>query len=157
MLEAVDIYYDSMTNSSSKVGIFLTDKDHRALRVIQKNVPNLIKQQILDKSIGIGTRRSNFFFKLMESVMVPAVEAGIPQYLLKYILEVHMQPLEDDPSEPKVFAFNDLSFGFVVWIITCGVALLAFVIELLWFYGKILTRNLTAMIILFKFATRGYL
>lgn len=157
MFEAVDLYFDNMTKASSKIGLYLTEKDHRALRVVYKNVPKLIKQQIRDATIGIGTRRSNFMFELVQNVMMPAVEAGIPQNLLKFILEAYMQPLEDDPSEPKVFSFDDLSFGFVVWIITCGMAFVVFIIELLWFYGRILIRNLIGMILSIKIATRGYL
>lgn len=157
MIEAVDIFYGSMRESSSKVGIFLTEKDHRALRVVYKNVPKLIKQQNLDITIGIGTRRSNFFFQLMQNVMVPAVEGGIPQHFLKYILEVFLHPLEDDPSEPKVFSFSDLSFGFVVWGCACGIFLTVFIIELLWTFSKKKIKEFHAIFHIRRFLGRGFL
>lgn len=57
------------------------------------------------------------------------VEAGIPQYFLEYMYQFYFFD-RNEPHGPKVFSIDDLHFGFVVWLVTCSIALAAFLGEL---------------------------
>lgn len=154
MTDALKLYSEDMQNSSLKIGIILTEKDHQTLRFAYKNVPQLLKQQYRELMIGFGVFKNNFIYNLFEKTMIPLVESGIPQHFLNRIMKFHLKPPDEEPETPKVFTLNDLQFGFIIWIITCLIAISAFFLEILWFYARILITNLIRLHLFIIFFNR---
>lgn len=146
-----------MTIPESKVALMIMEKDHRALTTVFKNVAKLIKQQVKDNTIGMGVSRNHFIYPLLEKTMTRAIEGGIPQYFLEFMLKFYMKVIEDDPKEPKVFGINDLHFGFVVWICSFAISLTAFSIELLWTFVKKKFWEFHVIFHIQRFLGRGFL
>jgi hypothetical protein len=146
-----------MTVPGANVALMMIEKDHRALRTVFKNLPKLISQQYKDQPLGIGVSRNNFIYSLLEKALTPLVEAGIPQYFLDFMLKFYMKVIEEDPSEPKVFSVDDLSFGFIVWVLTCGISIAAFILEVSWVWAKKTFKDLHAIYRIGSFLQRGFI
>lgn len=95
-----------------------------------------IPETIVAFRYGISVMKNNFIFPMTDRAMDRMVQNGIPQYFIKYLDEVDWHAVPRDIEEPKIFELDDLAFGFYVFFATCGISFLAFVAELLYFYGK---------------------
>lgn len=76
--------------------------------------------------------KNHFLNDLIVEVMPFLSAAGILQHSVDYhtwILykKVYFEP----PQEPQVLAIDDLSFGFVLWLGSCGISFAAFIFELI--------------------------
>ena len=69
-------------------------------------------------------------FYLTEEVTQILVQAGIPQHLREYVYEYHFYK-KKETKVPQVFAFQDLEFGFEIWLGACGIATVVFIAEVL--------------------------
>jgi hypothetical protein len=96
--------------------------------------------KLLVYHFGIGVMRNNFIHQVTEEAMNFLVSNGIPQYFLKYIREFVLRELPSEPKEPKKFGFEDLDFGFYIYLICCAVSICVFVVEILLFNLKKLVR-----------------
>lgn len=82
------------------------------------------------------------------------IVAGIPQQHFRFVLETALWRVDPSPPEPQVFGMKDLEFGFVTWLVTCGISIVVFVMEIIveslkrvfmHFYGPdVLVRALTS-------------
>jgi hypothetical protein len=75
-------------------------------------------------------------FWFVENTMRRLIPAGIPQYSRKIIYDSFSKGKGDESGGAQVFSFGDLKFGFIIWAGACLIALVAFVAELIYFYGK---------------------
>lgn len=94
-----------------------------------------MKEKLQKFLYGVSLMRNNFLYNLTESVMSSLVEGGIPQYFLTYIEDVVLREKPSDPVEPKTFSIEDLEFGFIIFLVACGISIVAFLIEIVYFYG----------------------
>lgn len=115
-----------------KAAIIMTDTDYKVIKALENNVPKIMRQTIPLEPFGACTTHNNYAFSLIDGTMGNLTQAGIPQFLFRYLMEFELRSLEDPPNEPSVFSVRDLEFGFVTWLIACGIAILAFVGELIW-------------------------
>jgi hypothetical protein len=62
--------------------------------------------------------------------------SGLLQYYFAY-MQWHRYlknvTLKENYSTAKQFSFNDLSYGFIIWLAACGVSIVAFFLETFWF------------------------
>lgn len=117
---------------SSKIAVMLLEMDYHAIKAFKKNFPKIIEEEIDIDLEGICLGRNNFGFPMLKSLFPKLVEAGIPQYFNSYFKDFELKPLLDDPAEPFVFSIEDLRFGFIVWLVACGVSSVVFMIEVSW-------------------------
>jgi hypothetical protein len=110
--------------------MFFLVSDFQIIKNVFKFAPKLIKQRLLNKIYGVGLFKNNFMIQSTEPVMEILIQAGIPQYFLDYVFEFYFFDREELRG-PKVFSIDDLRFGFVIWLVTCGIALAAFAGELI--------------------------
>lgn len=134
--EALEIF-KGMSKPSPKASIVLGDNDYMALKVFDRNTPKVIKQTIIFEPLGVCVPRSNFAFKLIDDTMRNLNQFGIASYYVNY-LKFLLRPQPELPSEPRVFSLSDLEFGFVSWLIACGVCILVFIGEVLKYRLRIL-------------------
>jgi hypothetical protein len=77
------------------------------------------------------TARNSFIHVILNEILDKTIPAGIPQYLIEYhssLIYKKYEPIDD--NEPRVLTVNDLSFGFVLWLGSCAVAVVGFIFEL---------------------------
>lgn len=127
-----------LSTPSEKGAYIITSKDMMLMKSTFKPNFREIPEPIVSLGHGIGVMKNNFIFPLTDKAMGQLLQNGIPQHFLDYMdkFEFHSIPL--DVKEPKVFDIDDLAFGFFVFFASCKISLLAFLGELLYFYGKML-------------------
>ena len=129
--------------------------DYKAIKSLRTNVPKLLKESISIGSFAACTYSHNFIFRLMDATISRIVEAGIPQYHFSYLMDFELKPLLDDPKEPSIFSISDLEFGFVTWLIACGISIGAFLGELLWYLikneGRRFKQNFPILLVVLQF------
>lgn len=135
-LETVKVF-ENLYESSSKSSLILTEIDYKAMRACFKDIPKVIDQYIALDPWGVCTYFDNFALQLIDNTMPLLIQAGIPQHFYSYLLEFELHALPLSPKAPRVFKFSDLEFGFVVWLIACGISTLAFSCEILWKVVKV--------------------
>ena len=81
---------------------------------------------------GLGMVKNSFLYPIFDEVMRKLIPSGIPQYLPAF----HSQLLygtfiESGEHLPKILTLDDLAFGFIMWMIACGISVASFVGEML--------------------------
>jgi len=73
----------------------------------------------------------------MQDVISRLIPSGIPQHLLKYYeWSRFRENLSQNIKIPKVLKFEDLEFGFILWIGSCAFTIVAFACEIV--FSKLL-------------------
>jgi hypothetical protein len=98
-------------------------------------MPLTLKENYFSVLIGFefGNRFSPFLH-IGNEVIGWLLNGGILQYWHK---QEETRMLEEDPEGPVVLFFDDLSFGFVLWLGACGISTVAIFAEFLVLRGKI--------------------
>jgi hypothetical protein len=87
------------------------------------------------------SNRYNIFLKTGTEVINWLLNGGILQYWHKF---EEVKVIEEEEEGPRVLVFDDLSFGFALWLGACGFSIMGFSLEVWWnilknFYKKNLT------------------
>jgi hypothetical protein len=123
----------ALNSPYQKVAFTIDEDTTRTGQFLFKKPPDRLKRRecILK---GIGMRKHNHAFWLIEDTMRILIPAGIPQWTRKFIYEVLFRELKEEEDEPKVFSVEDFQFGFVIWGIACGISFVAFLMEIFYFH-----------------------
>lgn len=117
-------------NSSAKVAIVLQDQ---ALFAFESKLKKSLNWSVLPNvvfgviHVGFGICANNFFYQILDKTVQQLTETGVLQLMLsnsfgpKFIKKFH--------KSPNVLSFNDLSFGFVICLVTLGISFLVFLGE----------------------------
>jgi hypothetical protein len=146
----VDIFamFRAMKNEPSmRAAIVTFQMDMLLYKAGFRNTPDTLKEVIGFGGYSLCVQKNNFFSALSHKVMNQLISGGIPQYLIDYFIKFDMRPLLQPIKEPKKFEFDDLMFGFIIWLVACGISITVFIIELTIFYG----RNLSGMACIINF------
>lgn len=121
---------------AAKVAVTIDEDSYNILKNYYGDMPRKINNDLYSLIKGIGVWRNNHAYWLMEDTLRKIIPAGIPQYVRKKAFGFFFKEANQQKTKiPQVLTVNDLKFGFVTWLITCLIAICAFVIELVWFYG----------------------
>lgn len=93
----------------------------------------ILDERINFPSSGICVGHGDFYADQSQKVSNALISAGIVQYWYSYLLDFEIKPVEEAQKEPKVFAIGDLSFGFIVWLVACGISAIGFAAEWIFF------------------------
>jgi hypothetical protein len=154
-----DQIYDEM-KKSSKTAVLLTEHDYKVLKATYDNVPELMEERYdyYGMSLAFCTFHHAYNSRLVEKVQTHLVQGGILQHTNDYFLNFELMAHVDEGSGPNVFSLEFLSFGFYIWFIACGISILAFFAEVLWFCIRIrmekALRNFLALFFLLRFLRR---
>lgn len=114
--------------------------------------PRRLKERLIGSTIAVGVARNNFLFPLLNEVFDQLISGGIPQHLKKFhderLMYVRRVRAQKNETIKDSFTMDDLDYGFKIWIITCGVSSLVFLLEFLVVYLKFLLsciRNLIGL------------
>jgi hypothetical protein len=81
-----------------------------------------------------------------------SIPAGIPQYWAEYhdwYKYIRNHTYYEEESGPKVFALENLSFGFNVWLVACGLSLIGFLLEFLYRNSVLFVERQFKMFVIF--------
>ena len=120
-----------------KIAGTVDEESYITMRYFFKKAPRMLNQRFSSILKGVATYRNNHAYWLIEDTMQILIQAGIPQYIKKSMFIQFFKAIPQPVVKvPKVFSIDDLRFCFVVWLITCSVAIGVFLIEIIFFYGK---------------------
>ena len=92
--------------------------------------------------VGFAINLGSFMFDHIEDVMQWLVTAGIVQHSYEFHRWVLLKEVPELESGPVVLTLELLSHGFLLWLVSLGVAVLVYFYELLKFKMKRPLRNL---------------
>jgi hypothetical protein len=93
---------------------------------------NPFKEPFFTIPVTMVIAPNHFLFHAINEVMDRIIPAGIPQHYYnfqmwdRYIRNVHVRSLEELQS----LTLDDWGFGFVLWLVACGISTVAFLIEI---------------------------
>jgi hypothetical protein len=106
-------------------------------------------KEILFSSQSCFMFPKNFFMlDLVDDAVQQLLSTGMIQHL-KENNERLNRPKRQDPKGLQVLSVEDLKYGFIIWLVTCGVSLAAFLTEILVkFIWEVLKKFCGIMVIL---------
>ena len=140
IIKAIELDFDSplrteIYDSTGNIAITIDLDSYNILKSVFGNMPRKIEVELFNMAKGVGVAQYNHVYWMMENTMRILIQAGIPQYVRKFIYEENFKPSQESKGKvPKVFSLDDLEFQFIIWLITCAVVFSVFVLELLWFH-----------------------
>jgi hypothetical protein len=125
----------SLNNQHRKAAFTLDEDSMKIGQFLFNKIPDRLERKLCLLK-GIGLNKHNHAFWLIEDTMRILIPAGIPQWTRKFIYEMLFQKFKEEEDKPKVFTVEDFQFGFVIWSVACGISLVAFLMEIFYFYGR---------------------
>lgn len=114
------------------------DTMNRYLFRKDKVFPNAMKQTLSSENLGLSLYKNHFISYTTIKTMKRLIEAGIPQSSYKFLFEYQLDPQISPPDKnPHVYEFNELSFGFTIWLCACGISACVFVVEILFYFIRL--------------------
>lgn len=121
--------------------MIISDVDHKVFRAFGPNIPRFISEKVELSPFGVCVPKETFGSAIVMSIKY-LVEGGIPQHLFHLFFDFELMPILDEIPGPSVFSLNDLVFGFVVWLISCAISIIAFFSEVFYYHVKNLYNKL---------------
>lgn len=146
-------FYENHREDSSVELAFYADENNLLEMNMDCQCSNRILNEILATvQIGLAVDKNHFLFDLIEDTLQKIIPFGLVNHFIdlhKWIL--YRQDKDVSESEPKVLAIQDLSFGFVVWLISCIFAIAGFIYEISKFKGRRSIKELSGLIAILLF------
>ncbi|KAG5668375.1 hypothetical protein PVAND_016316 [Polypedilum vanderplanki] len=118
-------------NSSSKIAMLASSTLLQIIEFSQLTKWHKLDEILISSLVGLGFKSNNFFFYTIQKSMQRLIDAGIPQHWLKFHYENFCKFVKEFEDETKILSLSDLSHGFVIWLISCGLAFTVFICEIL--------------------------
>lgn len=132
-IQMMQFYCQSINRIHPKLAFFMPIMNMVSMSSVCKGSLTPIKNFYMTALPGgIGMLRNSILYPIFDDVMRKLVPSGIPQYLPVFYSNLMFGTFKDiDEKMPKVFMFNDLAFGFILWLFTCGISIMTFLGEVL--------------------------
>lgn len=97
--------------------------------------PKKLKEIFMDQPLGISMQSTHFLFNIFDEVVAHLISGGIQQKLYENHSKVQIEKFSKNSTKfdeeiLNAFTIDDLSYGFVIWLISCGIAVWIFIAEL---------------------------
>lgn len=127
------IAFDAKAKSAvvCQIGVYLQEK------FFCKRAPELLKQVFMTIPNAMWLHKNSYMLEALEETLQLIIPMGIPQYWMKYqqwMFTERYQFDNENESEPQILTLPDLSFGFIIWLISCSIAIFGFFSELIAFF-----------------------
>lgn len=134
-------------NSSAKIATFFQDNSVHLYQSSGRKSFNWmqLKRQTFQVTItGFSFYANHFFFQIIDTATKQFSETG----LLKELVSRYLRDLKklNVDNYPKVLLVDDLSFGFVIWLVSCGISIVAFLIEIFMMVSEIYKNHKTSRV-----------
>ena len=154
-----DFYRNNIKNSSAKLAFFMQDTFFDSIHFSTNGIQGIyLKQKLFSYPIGFGAFKNHFMNELIEDTLQLMIPAGIPQYLFEHhkwlkFGRVHV----NKKGGPNVLSIDDLSFGFVLWAVACGLAVIVFCAELFGLWLKLAIDRIIGLLFFWNIFKRRFL
>lgn len=92
-----------------------------------------VNERLFQVPLGLLFLKNNFIYYLYDEVIQGLTTAGISQHLWKiYKYDKYSVDREPLTKSPSILTLNDLSYGFIIWLVACGLAACVFIGEHAW-------------------------
>jgi hypothetical protein len=126
------LYCSSINNSSAKLAFFLPTKLVNSFSSSCQGSLVAVKNFYMNAiPCSYAMVKNSILYPYFEEVMDKLIPSGIPQYLPDfhaYLLYGNYENSEE--NFPKILTIDDLSFGFILWLIACGISICGFLGEI---------------------------
>jgi len=132
MEELTDIIVEQSQNSSAKISLIFQEN---ALNYLEYNYGKSLKWHQLKNvnfhvhQIGFFFFPNNFFLNIIDIETQRLTSAGIMNYLVNLVYKDKRSFLSI--KEWKMLTMEKLQFGFVIWLCSCAVTVVVFVVEVM--------------------------
>ncbi|KAG5666813.1 hypothetical protein PVAND_014823 [Polypedilum vanderplanki] len=154
--EFYDLYKKALNGKNTEKFAFFTS--HTIHKIISSEVENSLS--IMDEEnekfsmlLVLEMSNNDILFSHLDYVMQNFVSNGIAKHLVDYAMWFLSRPYDVEIEDTRrILSMNDLEFGFVIWLVACFVAFLAFIYEIFNLFFKRKFRNILRNIFgLFEF------
>jgi hypothetical protein len=108
-----------------KMWAYYKDEVMKVAQPIANRLLPKLGQNIVSFPVTFGVTKGSFMIKFANQIIPWFLQAGIIQHLQTYDKVETIYDIE----ESQILTLEDLDFGFVIWLVTCGLAIIAFVFE----------------------------
>jgi len=141
--EYAEEYCNNYDKVSQRKAFFMEDIQYSTFNTICRGSALKLKRFRKDTTItALLTYKNSFIYEFLDNLLQKTIPFGIPQHLMSFhyfMLFKYYEVL--NVKDPKVLTIDDLSFGFVLWLIACGISVIGFFMELLSFKLRKVLRN----------------
>lgn len=138
-----------ISKPSQKAAITLAKSDVKLLKSLYSHMAKELKEEVDFIPNSICTKSADDF-PLHSKVMSALTSSGILQQRLKHFYEFELRPQIEPEEGPQVLSYSDCEFGFIIWLVCCGISTLTFLFELAHFHALILMKKIFGFYILLK-------
>jgi hypothetical protein len=129
--QLIGAFTKDINNNSMKLAILMTDQQRFAFSSRFGVSSLLLKREKSTKMLSVVMKRNCVLFAAVSDAMEKLVPSGIPQQLFGHgMWMVYREHKKDAKIEPTILSFDNLEFGFVVWLGACGISVLEFLVEI---------------------------
>ena len=123
-------YFSQRQNYSAKLAFFIPNEQLAIIRQECKCEPMVLKQPLFTIQVGIGLLPNHFLYDLTNDVVQRFISTGIIQYFYEYYTWLlFYTEISNQETGPQVLSYDDLAFGFHIWIVMCCISSTGFMIE----------------------------
>ncbi|KAG5673137.1 hypothetical protein PVAND_003208 [Polypedilum vanderplanki] len=139
-------------NHNTRSALFSSTGLSLRINLLCRREPLRLEQIYQRSAVGIATLTNRFCSELLFDTLELIIPTGITNFWYDWHLwyKYKRYVVEIEPKLPQILTLNDLSFGFVIWLIACGICTICFFIELIVYYSKIALRNYAGLTFLFN-------
>jgi hypothetical protein len=128
-----DFYCTQIDNSSAKLAFYLGEREMKVHKIFNNCWGIRFDQNLKKWSLGFLFLKNDIYHELVDHILQRILTAGIIQHSIEYHgYFLFPEEKEIDSKDPKVLALSDLSFGFNIWLIACGVSISVLFCELVY-------------------------
>jgi hypothetical protein len=145
--ELRDLFCDQIKNSSAKIVFYLSFDMYQTSTVSCRKSGIKFQERVLKFPTSFALYPHADIYKIFDETFQLLISSGIALYHSETVRTNFK--FKDEEKEPKVLSCDDLSFGFIVWLVACGISIVAFALEisfeLMLKILKIITKNFVGL------------
>jgi hypothetical protein len=120
-------------DSSTRGAFAIRDDEYGWYRMNCNRDPILLNEGFMSYPLALQIDHAHYDY--IEEVVQLIGSSGLLQYYVKTMqwYRYYRNFIERQDSHLKVFSLEDLSFGFLPWLVAISISLISFLLELIWF------------------------
>lgn len=128
--EFFNVFMQNYQNASAKIAFFADEHNLNELNSLCHCENIVLKEVLFRYPVGLKIYSVSTTFELLENTLQHIIPFGIPQHLIEFHnWMLYGRLIDPDLNEPQVFTLESLSFGFIIWLVACGISLLGYIME----------------------------
>lgn len=116
------VFNTQIENFSAKLAFFMYQNPE--FKGIQ------LKETFFSSTAGISIERNSFLYNAINDALQWLITGGIAQFIFNFYIEDYFPEKPKPPKEPKILAIDDLSYGFIIWLIASLITIFIFLVEI---------------------------